>query len=44
MAEWALEVQQKAGEEGAGTPEMAGDGGVLEYGDIKIVRWEPVLV
>ena len=42
MAEWALEVQQKAGEQDAGTPEMAGDGGpVLESGDIKILRWEP---
>lgn len=41
-AEWALEVQRKAGEQGAGTREMAGDRSpVLECGDIKIGRWEP---
>lgn len=42
VAERGLEVQQKAGEQGAGMPETAGDGApVLECGDIKIVRWEP---
>lgn len=42
VAEWALEVQQKAGEQGSGTPETAGDGGpLLQCGDIKRVRWEP---
>lgn len=42
MAEQALEVKRKAGEQGAGTPEIAGDGGpVLKFGDIKIVRWDP---